>query len=91
MPLENVTVEVIRPSPREEIPVQQPVMELVNNTLDIEAVSSHITQHQMHDTMDPKVRHELVVAQEEPSASYALVKSPIEHNNILVQIQYEHG
>jgi len=42
MPLENVTDEVLRPSPHELIPAQQPVLEPVNNALDIEAVSSQL-------------------------------------------------
>lgn len=59
MPLDNVTYEVLRSSPREVIPDQQPVLEPVNNALDIEAVSSHPTQQTSHDTMDPQLRREL--------------------------------
>jgi len=43
MPLENVTDEILRPSPREVIPDQQPVLEPVNNAMDIKAVSIHTT------------------------------------------------
>ena len=43
MPLENVTDEILRPLPREVIPDQQPVLEPVNNALDIKAVSIHTT------------------------------------------------
>ena len=57
MPLENVTDEVLRPSPREFTPAQQPILEPVNNALDIEAVSSHPTQQTV--TMDPNLRREI--------------------------------
>jgi len=59
MPLENVTNEVLRPSPRESIPYHQPVLEPVNNALDIEAVSCHPTQQTSYVTIDPKLQREL--------------------------------
>jgi len=95
MPLENVADKVLRPSPRKLISAQQPVLEPVNNALDIEAVSSHPTQQTSHVIMDPKVRHELdhvehlVIAGKNPNVPYTPYLTKCERKKIAKAAGYQ--